>query len=635
MRKKVGKFSKKTRMELLSISCIILLSLFPFTALAENTNISDKTGTGSKISTTLSLKIAETSATEQIPVIILLKKQGIPFNIVKGKSQIENEQKNLTNFLKDAESSKKAQKIKSIKIVNAVAANVTPDVIASLTERPEVSIIELDEAVSIAEGQGFFVKEIETSDVVQNNAWGVDKIGAPAVWQQGITEKRVVVAVVDSGIDVQHPDLDDLDDNPGTNDPKVVDWIDYINGNNSPYDDYGHGTHVAGTISGTGANGLHIGVAPGTNLIAAKVLDESGSGRASNVILAFEWAANNGARVINYSCGGLRHYSPFTVAVDNLVAAGVIPVVAAGNSGMNSYTIECPGDEINSTTVGATDSSDTVADFSSRGPVDLYGQNYIKPDVSAPGVDVESAYPGGSYKVASGTSMATPHVSGTVALMLEKNPALRPSEIKQILESTAVDLGPAGKDNEYGSGRVDAYEAVFFKEEKPILPVANFNSNVTNGYAPLPVQFTDLSQNAVSLSWDFESDGIIDSSLQNPIHLYAAPGTYTVNLIATNENGADSKFATITVLEQGLLPVADFSSNITNGYAPLTVQFTDLSENAIEWSWDFGDKTYSTDANPAHAYKKPGKYTVSLTVKNADGMDVEEKSKYIIVSKRK
>lgn len=551
MRKKTRKSSKKIRMKLLSISCIILLSLFSFTALAENTNISDKTSTGNKISTTLSSKIAETSETEQIPVIILLKNQSIPFNTAKGKSQIENEQKNLINFLKDAESSKKAQKIKSIKIVNAVAANVTPDVIASLTERPEVSIIELDEVVSIAEGQGFFVKEIETSDIVQNNAWGVDKIGAPTVWQQGITGKGVVVAVVDSGIDVQHPDLDDLDDDPNTNDPKVVDWIDYINGNNSPYDDYGHGTHVAGTISGTGANGLHIGVAPGTELIAAKVLDNSGSGRASNVILAFEWAVNNGARIINYSCGGLRHYSPFTVAIDNLVAAGVIPVVAAGNSGMDSYTIECPGDEINSTTVGATDSFDTIADFSSRGPVDLYGQNYIKPDISAPGVDVESAYPGGSYKVASGTSMATPHVSGTAALMLEKNPALRPSEIKQILESTAVDLGPAGKDNEYGSGRIDAYEAVFYREEKPILPVANF------------------------------------------------------------------------------------SSNVTSGYAPLTVQFTDLSENTIEWSWDFGDRTYSTAKNPVHTYSKAGKYTVSLTVKNANGMDVEEKSKYIMVSKRK
>ncbi|WP_440946018.1 S8 family serine peptidase [Methanosarcina sp. T3] len=635
MRKKIEISSKNIEMKLLNVSCtlMLLLSLFSFTALAENISVSDNTCIDDKISATLSSKITEGSETEQVPVIILLMNQSIPFNTAKGRSQIESEQKYLIKLLKNAESNNKAQKIKSIKIVNAVAANVTPEVIASLAERPEVSIIELDEVVSITEGQVLPVENINTSGIVGGNAWGVDKIGVPAVWQQGITGKGVVVAVVDSGIDAQHPDLDDLDDDPNTNDPKVVGWIDYINGNNSPYDDYGHGTHVAGTISGTGANGLHTGVAPGTELIVAKVLDDSGSGHASNVILAFEWAVNNNARVISYSCGGLRHYSPYTIAIDNVVAAGVIPVVAAGNSGMDSCTIECPGDELNSTTVGATDSSDIIANFSIRGPVSLDGQNYTKPDISAPGVDVESTYPGGSYEVASGTSMATPHVSGTAALMLEQNPALEPLEIKQILESTAVDLGSTGKDNDYGSGRVNAYEAVFYIKEKTVLPVANFSTNVTSGYAPLYVQFTSTSENATESNWDFENDGNIDSVEITPVYVYANPGIYTVNLIAINSNGTDSKLATITVFEQTLPPVANFGSNITQGYAPLTVQFTDLSENAIEWNWDFGDHKHSTDKDPVHIYSKAGRYTVSLTVKNANGMDMEKKTKYISVSK--
>ncbi len=356
-------------------------------------------------------------------------------------------------------------------------------------------------------------------------------------------------------------------------------------------------------------------------------------GYASNVILAFEWAVNNNARVISYSCGGLRHYSPYTIAIDNVVAAGVIPVIAAGNSGMSSYTIECPGDEINSTTVGATDSSDTIADFSSRGPVDLNGQKYIKPDVSAPGVDIESTYPGGSYEVASGTSMATPHVSGTVALMLEKKPALKPSEIKQILESTAVGLGAAGKDADYGSGRINAYEAVFYKEEIIILPVANFSMNLTSGYAPLNVQFTDLSKDATGINWDFDNNGVVDSTDRNPIYIYAAQGVYTVNLTASNKNGTNSKLSKITVLEKQIVPVADFSASTTSGNAPLTVKFTDKSSGApTAWKWSFGDGSpLVAQYNPTHTYSKPGTYTVKETVSNAAGKDTEIKTNYMTI----
>ncbi len=632
MWERIGKFLKKTCLELLSISFILifLTSLVSSTALAGNISVPDNAGTDNKISAVLSSKITETSATEQIPIIIMLKDQSIQFNTVKGIAQIESKQESLMNFLNVAESNKKAQNVKSIKIINAIAARVTPEVIASIAKRPEVSIIEPDEVVSIIDDQRLPIKETKTSGSVQSNTWGVDKIRAPAVWQQGITGKGITVAVVDTGIDSTHPDLDDLDDKPSTKDPKVVGWIDYVNGRKTPYDDYGHGTHVVGIISGTGANGVHTGVAPGTKLIAAKVFDEFGSGYASNVILAFEWAVNNGARVISYSCGEPQHYSPFTIAIDKVVAAGVIPVVAAGNFGPNSNTIDCPGDEINSTTVGATDSSDTIAYFSSRGPVTLNGKTYIKPDVSAPGVDIESTYPGGSYEIASGTSMAAPYVSGTVALMLEKNPALKPSEIKQTLESTAVDLGPAGQDNDYGSGRINAYEAVFYNEEKPVLPVANFSSNVTSGYAPLSVQFHDLSKNATGWNWNF-GDGT-SSVVQNPIHTFASAKNYTVNLTARNGNGTSSKLATITVNLVSQKPIAAFTASPTSGLKPLTINFTDSSTGSpTSWSWTFGDGHTSILQNPKHAYIDAGTYTVSLTVKNNFGKSLVTKRNYIKV----
>jgi PKD repeat protein len=157
----------------------------------------------------------------------------------------------------------------------------------------------------------------------------------------------------------------------------------------------------------------------------------------------------------------------------------------------------------------------------------------------------------------------------------------------------------------------------------PVLPAANFSTNTTQGKAPLFVQFTDFSQYAAERNWDFENDGYKDSIYVNPVHMYIDPGNYTVNLTAINENGTDSVFSTITVLEQSILPVANFSTNITQGPAPLPVQFTDLSENAVSWSWDFDNngQSESSDKNPAYVYVIPGTYVVNLTVSNGNGTD--------------
>jgi len=151
-----------------------------------------------------------------------------------------------------------------------------------------------------------------------------------------------------------------------------------------------------------------------------------------------------------------------------------------------------------------------------------------------------------------------------------------------------------------------------------IYPIANFSSNVTSGYAPLSVQFNDLSENATGWNWDF-GDGAT-SFEKDPTHTYSVAGKYTVNLIARNENGTDSTLAMITVL-QPLLPVANFSSSVTQGYVPFSVKFTDLSQYATGWNWDFGDGTYSSVHNPVYVYNKAGNYTVNLTVSNANGTD--------------
>lgn len=231
--------------------------------------------------------------------------------------------------------------------------------------------------------------------------------------------------------------------------------------------------------------------------------------------------------------------------------------------------------------------------------------------------------------------MAVPHVSGTVALMLEENPALKPSETKKILESTSIDFGPTGKDNEYGSGRINAYEAVFYNGEKTTLPVANFTSNVTGGNSPLSVQFNDLSIDITRVHWDFDNNGVIDSIERNPVYVFTSPGIYTTNLTAVNMNGTNSKLAKINVnAVVPKKPIADFSASTTLGKVPLKVQFTDKSSNnPTSWRWSFGDGNSSTEQNPLHIYGKIGKHTVSFTATNLAGSNTKTVSSYITLKK--
>jgi len=154
--------------------------------------------------------------------------------------------------------------------------------------------------------------------------------------------------------------------------------------------------------------------------------------------------------------------------------------------------------------------------------------------------------------------------------------------------------------------------------QQPVLPVANFSTSVTSGYAPLTVQFTDLSQNAVSRSWDINSDGTVDNTSKSFIYVYQEPGNYTAKLTVSNENGTDSKTWDIIVSKFIIYPVADFSTSVTSGYSPLSVLFTDKSQNATSRNWDFGDGSNSTEQNPIHTYST-GTYTVSLIAINENG----------------
>ena len=279
-------------------------------------------------------------------------------------------------------------------------------------------------------------------------------IGAPELWSRGLTGAGVVVGVIDSGVDYTHPDLG------GGYGPsfKVIGGYDFVNDDDDPRDDNGHGTHVAGIIA---ANGEVKGVAPDARIMAYKVLDAGGGGWDSDVIQALERACDpdgdpmtdDAVDVVNLSLGGPgTPDDPLSQAVDNAFAAGVLVVVAAGNEGhAGGRTIGSPGCARNALTVGASDDAERIASFSSTGPTDF--THAIKPDLVAPGVAIRSTFPGGAYATLDGTSMASPHVAAAAALLLQQEPSLTAALLKSRLMLSSRDIGASLYAQ--GSGRLD------------------------------------------------------------------------------------------------------------------------------------------------------------------------------------
>ena len=352
------------------------------------------------------------------------------------------------------------------------------------------------------------------------------------------SKNDVVVAVIDTGIDAGHVDLDG---------GKVIGWKDFVNNRTAPYDDNGHGTHVAGIIAGEGqADSRYKGVAPGAALVGVKVLNASGSGSMSTVTAAIDWCIQNkdvyGIRVLNLSLGtsGSSDGTDATSqAVNRAHDAGLVVAVAAGNSGPARYTVGSPGAAEKALTVGAMGDPGELgyflADFSSRG---YTADGRIKPDIAAPGYNITApkANTSSGYVTYSGTSMATPFVAGTVALMLDANPSLTPDQVKSHLFTTALDWGPAGKDIDYGYGNLNGYEAVKkaggFSGTGPAQPAHLYGSGSLGGtgaYDQFAVDVTDASKPlAITLimpNWSSSTNPDFD------LYLYNSSGT----LVARSE----------------------------------------------------------------------------------------------------
>ncbi|WP_319507695.1 S8 family serine peptidase [uncultured Methanolobus sp.] len=318
-------------------------------------------------------------------------------------------------------------------VVPAIAAELPQKAIDALSKNPNIELIEPDGIAQI------------TGETIP---WGINRVNAPATQALGFTGSSVKVAVIDTGVDYNHPDLA----------ANYLGGYDYVNDDTNPMDDHSHGTHVAGTVLGIDNDIGVLGVAPNAGFYALKAADASGYCSYSDIIASINWAMNNDADVITMSLGG-SYSSTLKAACDNAYNSGVVLVGAAGNSG---GAVIYPAGFDSVIAVSATDSNNVKASWSSYGP---------EVELAAPGVSIYSTMPGSSYGYKSGTSMATPHVTGVVALLLstdvsgtnldfDKDGTWDPAEVRARLQSTATDIGVSGQDDYYGYGLVNALAAV-------------------------------------------------------------------------------------------------------------------------------------------------------------------------------
>ena len=280
------------------------------------------------------------------------------------------------------------------------------------------------------------------TDPYRTQQWDFSKIHVANAWPTS-TGAGVTVAVIDTGVDASHPDLAG----------QVLPGYDVINQTSGTgTDPNGHGTHVAGTIAAVTGNGTgNSAVAPDARILPIRVLDASGSGYMADAATGIVYAADHGANVINMSLGADTQVDAVTNAIAYARGKGVVVVAAAGNERADGSPISYPAADPGVIAVAATDSADKVASYSNQG-------SYV--DVAAPGSSIVSTYPGGGYRTLSGTSMASPHAAAVAALIEAARPGLTPDQVEQAMESTATDLGTAGKDTDYGYGRIDAAAAV-------------------------------------------------------------------------------------------------------------------------------------------------------------------------------
>ncbi len=418
------------------------------------------------------------------------------------------------------------------------------------------------------------------------------QINASSAWDITTGDEDIIVGVVDSGIDLSHPDLQN----------KILGGFN-IFGNNDNYDDVaGHGTLVAGIMAAESNNRRGVsGLSWDSPILAVKATDENGDSTSRHLAASILWAHANGAKVINVSFAPLWSNRVVQAAAEHVFNRGGLVVISAGNGGGSSKKGGYP----EALFIGAVDGSDRIAPFSDRGP-------FV--DLVAPGVSIQSTAIGAGYRTANGTSFAAPIVAGTLALAWSANPSLRPATMQNILADTAIDLGSKGKDATYGNGLIDAAAVVqaaadTISESDNTSPTViitkpatgstlSGRSNITvNAYDRWGIADVVMSIDGVPTGTDTRRpyQFVLDTALFEG-------GQHTVSIIATDTNGNASDPVTLNIRfrasSSNNLPAIKFTSHRNGATVSGNVQLeaevsARLGLTTVEWIID-GDSVFAS-----------------------------------------
>ena len=575
------------------------------------------------------LSLFADSDNEKITINVILKSQVEPAKIKARTSMCKdkraaremvvdelkensiNSQAAVLEYLERAVADGLVSNIRCHWVANVVTCDATKEVVQVLASHPDVLAVGRSKEVQVIDGFDVFPARAVAAASVHSATPHVLQVNADDVWEQGYTGKNVVVAILDSGTNPDHYDLKDHlwcgyadTDGDGEKDDPINGW-NFVSGNSDISDDFGHGTHCAGIVCGDGTVGNVTGVAPDATLMTVKVVNRTGGGTPAQMMSGVEFAIENGADVLSMSLGFKRSQISETDIVllrrtfESVLLLGVPVCAAAGNDGDSfgapdnvDYPAACPppylhpdqmvnaGGLTSVICVGSVNANDEYVTSSSKGPVTWESTSFgdypydaehfglIRPDIVAPGDLIYSLKhdENDKYKYMSGTSQATPCVAGVIALMLEKNPMLTPSQICETIETTAKKLTDK-KSNMTGSGRIDALAAVNSVEaanERPYIRLVDYSPNSMSAGGSKEMAFT------VANTGKGASNGSVSVLLSTTDPFVNIENSVADLGVLSSGDSAGSVFAVSTV------------AGIPNGHtAYMTVTITD---DVHEWS---------------------------------------------------
>ena len=608
---------------------ILILSMMPMTIYSQNSHNSIY-----KIDHELRNLIGKD---EKVDVVIILKdleySDLLEIKLKEGPDAVRKVLKSYAyttqNLVKQYIVSLGGKVLNSFWIINAIVARINVDKLIDIASLNIVDKIVPNYEVYIDEP----VKDYDYKSSGKVWSWGINRTRAPEVWKMGYNGSGVRICIIDTGVDISHPALAGKMLTLDPSNPYYPGgWMAFDSAGNpmlmEPMDTYGHGTHVSGTALGGDGKDIIIGVAPGATLMHALALPY-GSGTLAQTLAAIEWAADPfylnpdtgekiytglPAHVVSMSWGARNYYgAEYLEPIKHMLLMNIIPVAAIGNGGYGSH--DNPGNIYGVFGIGASDENDQIASFSGGTIIywpyippswpfnDTYPSRYIKPDFAAPGVRILSSVPGGGYSALSGTSMATPHVAGIIALMLQATnwhvygvPDV-PEKFYEVLRETALDLGDPGKDPRYGWGIVDAYKAVC-----KVLELAKISG--VKGY--VYDEETGEAINLVNVYAYNDNGELVAYTKSNASGYYLLPldpGTYT---IVYNRFGYENYTITVDVV---------IHNGTITGYVTDKVTSNPI-QNAEISILELGITVYTDSNGYYHVSVPPGRYTVKASAPN-------------------